>query len=123
MSERSDNAVRGFGYREPRVCAEFPLQLQTDEVEPRWVEARCLDISEDGMAVHCEAQMTVGARIVLLITFPGTPRPVGLFASIASERDGDYGLTFLYSSQIDRDAVKSFLASLGLEVLPVRRAP
>ena len=123
MSERKDDAVRGFGYREPRICADFPLHLQTDEAEPRWVEARCLDISEDGMAVRCEAPLTAGARVVLLITFPGSARPVGLFARIASSRDGGYGLSFLYSSQIDRDAVKSFLASLGREALPVRRAP
>ncbi|MGA9798736.1 MAG: PilZ domain-containing protein [Terriglobales bacterium] len=122
MSEES-NTVRQFSYRGLRLFADFPVQLRTDEAESGRADARCVDISEEGMAVYSVVPLAIGARVVLRATFPQSNEPVTLFARVVNCHNEVYGLRFIFSSQGEKDAVSEFLATLNNDALPIRRSP
>jgi hypothetical protein len=113
--------IRDFGYRSLRFSVDFPVRLQRDDAGFPDVEGRCLEIAEDGMALRCAQALVVGTKVMARIILPGGP--VALSAEVVHGREGGYGLSFLFSSQSERETVRRLLSSLGASVIPLRRSP
>ena len=113
--------IRDFGYRGLRFSVDLPVRLQRDDGGFPYVDARCLEIAEDGMALRCADKLAAGTRVIARMPLPnGT---IALSAVIVHGREGDYGLSFLFSSQSERETVRQLLSSLSASVIPLRRSP
>ena len=121
MNDLNNDAIREFGFRELRIRTDFPLQLKTDETEPRLIEAQCLDISADGMAVRCAGSFTVGTRLMILVKFPGATNVIHLPASVVRAQASQYGLNFIFSTSREREIVRSVVDSLAAKMVRIHR--
>jgi hypothetical protein len=106
------NEIYNYGYRTPRFPVDFTLILQTDERLPRLLQGRCLDISEDGLAVEVHEPLELGAKLTLILTLPGTASSVKIAAKVSNCHQDGYGVAFIFSSQIERRYIGDYLASL-----------
>ena len=107
--------IREFGYRRPRVCANFHLWLQTGGAETRVMDARCRDLSEDGLAAEMSEPLAVGTCVTFVFTLPNTTDSFYLKAIVKSQNDLVHGFNFIYSSQTERDFVHEYLVYLTRE--------
>ena len=121
MNDLNNDAIREFGFRELRIRTDFPLKLKTDEAVPRLIEGQCVDISAEGMAVCCSASFTVGTRLLILVTFPGTSNVIQLPASVVRAEASRYGLNFIFSTSRERDAVRAVVDSLAAKMVRIHR--
>jgi hypothetical protein len=103
-----------FGYRAPRYRADFRLLLQTDERIPNLLDARCTDISEDGLAVKTNATLEVGSKVTLILTLPGVSTSTRIAARVTNRQVDGYGFAFIFSSQNERSYMHQYLASRRL---------
>jgi hypothetical protein len=106
------SGIYEFGYRTPRFRADFHFLLQTEGPPPRLLDARCLDISEEGIAAQVADHLTVGAVVTLMLTFPGNSTTWRIPAKVCNRQDEDHGFAFIFSSQSERDDVRRYVASL-----------
>lgn len=113
--------IRDFGYRGLRYGVDIPVRLQRDAAGFSYVDARCLEIAEDGMAIRCAESLVMGSKVVVRMTLQGGP--VTVSAEIIHGREGDYGLSFCFSSQNERETVRQLLSSLSASIIPLRRSP
>jgi len=123
MSHQSKNAVTKFGYRVPRFPADFRLLVQTIEPESTLLDARCRDISEDGLAAHIPQSLKVGTRVVLLLTLPGKTTCLRVAATVSHQDHGEHGFAFNFSSQNQREHVQKYVVSLRSGSFALRRSP
>lgn len=123
MSKPSKNAVQDFGYRLPRFPADFSLLLQISDPEPRLIDARCRDISEDGLAARIPESFSVGTRVTLLLTLPGKSTSLPIAATVSHQDRGDHGFTFRFSSQNEREQVQKYVLTLRSGTFALRRSP
>jgi PilZ domain len=100
-----------FGYRAPRYRADFQLLLQTDERVPTLMDARCTDLSEDGLAAKTKAALQIGARVTLILTLPGVSTSMRIPARVTNRQVDGYGFAFLFSSQNERSYMHEYLES------------
>ena len=112
--------IREFGYRKPRVCANFHLWLQTGGADARVLDARCRDLSEDGLAAELNEPLAVGTCVEFVFTLPNSPGSFHLKATVASQNDCVHGFNFIYSSQAERDFIDDYLVCLTRERVNVR---
>lgn len=122
MGEAGNNAVREFSYRWSRFVADFPCQLQI-EGESQVEQARCVDISEGGMAIRTVANLQLGTQVLVNVQFPGSSGSITLRARVVGARHLEYGLCFVVSSDEEKETVRLFLSSLNLETFPQHRLP
>jgi hypothetical protein len=113
--------IRNFGYRGLRFRVDFPVRLQREDTGFPYVDARCLEIAEDGMSLRCEEGVAVGSKVIARVILPGGP--IALSAEVIHGREGDYGLSFIFSSQSERETVRQVLSSLSASIIPLRRSP
>jgi len=111
------SGIYEFGYRTPRFPADFHFLLQTGGPDPRLIDARCLDISEEGIAAQIAEHLNVGAVVTMILTFPGMASTVRIAARVCNRQDEDHGFAFLFSSQSERDDVRRYVASLRGETI------
>lgn len=122
MGEAGNNAVREFSYRWSRFVADFPCQLQI-EGESQEEAARCVDISEGGMAIRTPANLQLGMQVLVNVQFPGSSGSVTLRTRVVGARNQEYGLCFGASSADEKETVRLFLSSLKLETFPHHPLP
>lgn len=103
--------IYDYGYRTARYSADFHLLLQTDERLPRLLDARCFNLSEDGLALQIAEPMEIGARVMLIMTLPGNSTSMRIAAMVSSRNQDGYGFAFVFSSQNERQYICDYLGS------------
>jgi hypothetical protein len=106
--------IREFGYRAPRFHANFYFLLQTEEPGSRLMEARCLDIGEEGMAAEISEPLSVGTKVIMILTLPGISTSLRIAGRVCNRHDHEHGLAFVFASQIERRNFKEYLSTLHL---------
>ena len=123
MSNQDRGAVTKFGYRLPRFPSDLRLLVQTTEPEPRLLDARGRDISEDGLAAQVSEWLPVGTSVVLLLTLPGKATSLQVAATVSHQNQGEHGFAFKFSSQNEREHVQKYVISLCSGSFALRRSP
>ncbi|MGH9499984.1 MAG: PilZ domain-containing protein [Terriglobales bacterium] len=123
LSKERKVAIQEYGYRLPRFPADFSLVLQTTDPTPRLLDARCRDISEDGLAARVSEALAVGARVTLLLTLPGKSSSLPIAATVSHQDRGDHGFAFKFSSQNEREQVQKYVLTLRSGNFALRRSP
>lgn len=103
--------IYNYGYRAPRFRADFRLLLQPADRNPGLLDARCTDLSEDGLAAEVNASLEIGTRVMLILTLPGTPTSMRIPARVTNRQVGGYGFAFILSSQNERSYMHEYLES------------
>jgi PilZ domain len=111
------NNIHNYGYRLPRYQADFCLLLQTDERLPALLDARCTDLSEEGLAAETKAALEVGARVTFLLTLPGTSTKMRIAARVTNRQVEGYGFAFIFSSQNERSYMREYIESQRLNMV------
>ena len=106
----TDN-VYDFGYRAPRFRADFRLFLQIDNLHSTLLDARCTDLSEDGLAAESRASLEIGAVVTLILTLPGTSISRRIAARVSNRKVNGYGFTFIFSSHHEQSYMHEYLES------------
>jgi Tfp pilus assembly protein PilZ len=106
-----NNNIYNYGYRAPRFRADFRLLLQARDRNPVLLDARCSQISEDGLAAETNAVLEIGERVLIIMTLPGTPTSIRIAASVTNRQISNYGLAFIFSSQNERNHMRAYLES------------
>jgi len=112
MTNPRKTRVQEFGYRVPRFPADFHLLLQTTDPVPRLLDARCKDISEDGLAAQVAESLSVGTRVILMLTLPGSSTSLRIDARVSHQRATEHGFAFICPSQNHRDKIQNYLSSI-----------
>lgn len=123
MSKEPKSRVQEFGYRAPRVAVDFHLLLQISDPEPRALDARCTDISADGLAVEMPECLTVGTRVTVVLTLPGSSTSLRVAGRVIYQKNGEHGFAFVFSSPDERASVEKHLSSVRLRTVPLPRPP
>jgi hypothetical protein len=123
VTNQRKTSVQEYGYRLPRFPADFSLVLQISDPEPRLLDARCRDISEDGLAARVSEPLSVGTRVTLLLTLPGKSVPLPIAATVSHQDRGDHGFAFKFSSQNEREQVQKYVLTLRSGNFALRRSP
>ena len=121
VSKERKDRVQDFGYRVPRFPADFHLLLQINEPEPRVLNARCTDISSDGVAVEIPEHLSVGVRVNLVLTLPGSSTSLRIAGRVAYQKNDEHGFAFVFSSPEERESVQKHLSSVHLKTLSLPR--
>jgi len=103
--------IYDFGYRAPRFRADFRLFLQIDDLHSAFLDARCTDLSEDGLAIESAACLQIGTVVNLIMTLPGTSISRRIAARVTNCRVNKYGLAFIFSSQQEQSYMHEYLDS------------
>ena len=109
------SGIHEFGYRTPRFRADFHFLLQTEGPESRVLDARCIDISEEGLAAQIAEHLSVGTRVVLILTLPGHSTTLRIIARVSNRTDEDHGFAFVFASKHEREDVQRYISSLHAE--------
>jgi hypothetical protein len=123
VSNHRKTAVQEYGYRLPRFPADFTLRLQICDPEPRLLDGRCRDISEDGLAARIPESLSVGTRVTLILTLPGKPVSLPVAATVSHQDHGEHGFAFKFSSQNQREQVQKYVLTLRSGHFALRRSP
>jgi hypothetical protein len=97
-----------FEYRTPRFPVDFPLQFTVDNVV---LSGRCMEISEEGLAMRFRQPATLDALGVLALTHQG--QTLEIRARVAHIEGTHAGLEFLCNSESERSAVARLTAALA----------
>jgi hypothetical protein len=123
MTNPRKTAIQDYGYRLPRFPADFSLVLQVSDPAPSLLDARCRDISEDGLAARISESLNVGACVTLLLTLPARPASLPIAATVSHQDHGEHGFAFRFSSQNEREQVQKYVLSLRSGNFALRRSP
>lgn len=123
MSKEGKGRVQEFGYRAPRFPVDFRLLLETGDTGPRVVDARCTDISADGLAVRMEECLCVGTEVLFMFTLPGSATSLRIAGRVTYQQNGEHGFAFIFASEQERESIQRHLSSLGRRTVPLRRPP
>ncbi len=96
----------------PRFHTDFHFQLQLSDPKPRLIDARCMDISSDGLAAKMAEQLETGTSVVLMLAFPGHRETLRLPARVSHQQRGDHGFVFSFNSQRERETIQKYISSL-----------
>jgi len=113
VRDRNKEGVHDYGYRTPRFPAAFRFLVRVNGPSPKLLDARCIDISEQGLAAQLAETLPVGSEVVLILTAPGGATPVRVSARVISQEGAQHGFTFVFASQTERDQVHRYLSRLG----------
>lgn len=103
--------IHNYGYRTPRFEVDFRLLVQTDDRLPRLLDARCINLSEDGLAVETSEPLELDANVTLILSLPGLSNSIRIAAKVSNFHQQGYGFAFIYSSPSERKYICDFLAS------------
>ncbi len=105
--------IYNYEYRTARFPVDFRLWVQTHDRMPRLLDVRCLNLSEDGLAVETGEPLEFGASVTLILTLPGNSTPMRIAAKVSNCRQDGYGFEFSFSSHHQRKYICDFLESRG----------
>ncbi len=111
-SNENSVSVRPFGFRAPRVPANFSFFLEVIATGERY-EAICTDISEDGLAAELLQPLDPKTQVAIRMLLPGGTAPLQIPGSVEYSQEGRCGLNFLYSSPAERREVQLFIQSIS----------
>ncbi len=111
-SDENFVSVRPFGFRAPRVSANFSFSLEVMATGERY-EAVCTDISEDGLAAELLQPLDPKTQVAIRMLLPGGTAPLHIPGSVEYCQDGRCGVNFLYSSSEERTQVQRFIQSIS----------
>jgi hypothetical protein len=120
MDDGTTGRVQQYGYRKPRFPVDFHFLVQLEGRAAKLVNARCIDISEDGLAAQIPDQLDAGTRVTLILTLPGAPPSIRLAAIVNYCTDQCSGFKFVFSSEEERDFIGRYLATLRSETISIR---
>ena len=123
MEDPKKSRVKEFGYRKPRFRADFRLLMQIEGPGSRLLDARCRDMSEDGLAAQIADRLSVGTHVNFIFTLPAPPTSLRIAAKVSNCNEKSHGFTFIYSSQQERDFIQEYLEYLGLDTVHLTRLP
>jgi hypothetical protein len=116
----ADN-VSNYEYRSPRFRADFQFVVQVMHPHPAVLSARCLDLSEDGLAAQVSGaelrpteireSLEVGAKVTIIMTLPGNSNTTTLAARVTNQKVGSYGFAFIFSSKAERVSMHEYFES------------
>jgi PilZ domain len=111
-SDENPVSVRPFGFRAPRISANFSFSVEVTATGERY-EAVCTDISEEGLAADLLQPLAPKAKVTIRMLLPGATAPLHIPGSVEYSQDGRCGLNFLYSSSEERRQVQLFMQSIA----------
>ena len=112
VTKRDKKSVHEYGYRTPRFPAAFRFLLSIGGPTPRIVDARCVDVSEQGLAAQLTETLSVNSEVLMVFALPGDATPLRVPAKVISQQGALHGFSFLFSSQAERDRVHMILSHL-----------
>ncbi|MGH9551309.1 MAG: PilZ domain-containing protein, partial [Terriglobales bacterium] len=74
-SDENPVSVRPFGFRAPRISANFSFSLEVTATGERY-EAVCTDISEDGLAAELLQPLDPKTKVTIRMLLPGGTAPL-----------------------------------------------
>jgi hypothetical protein len=113
--------IQEYGYRTPRFPADFHFLLQVNDPKPRLVDARCVDISSDGLAANMAEALSVGTQVKLMLALPGQTSTLPVTARVSHQNHGEHGFAFIFSSQHERESIQKYLMSVRTSTLALKR--
>jgi hypothetical protein len=102
---------------------DFSLRLETSDAEARVLEARCTDISADGLAARMPECLSVGTQVLFQLTLPGGSSSFAVTGRVTYQMNDEHGFAFIFSSDEERAAIQKHLSSLNRRTVPLRRTP
>jgi c-di-GMP-binding flagellar brake protein YcgR len=107
-----DNAgpVRSFGFRAPRVSADFSFFVDVTATGERY-EARCTDISEDGLAAELPQSIGPRTEVTISMLLPGATTLLQVQGSVEYSQECGCGVNFLNLSAEERKQIQRFVQS------------
>jgi PilZ domain len=113
--------VSHYEYRSARFTADFRMLVQTGYPRPTLLNARCIDLSEDGLAAEILATeipaaaireaLEVGAKVSIMMTLPGNSNTTTLAARITNQKVGSYGFAFIFASKAEQAYMHNYFES------------
>jgi hypothetical protein len=105
--------ISNYEYRAPRFRADFRLWVQTGGRQPELLDARCIDLSEDGLAAEILAPainetLEIGARVLLIMTLPGNSTATKLAARVTNHQAAACGFAFIFSSKAEQNYIHDY---------------
>jgi len=121
VGSKNQNDIYPFGYRKPRFDLNFSVLLQIDAQPPRVIDARCINISEDGIAIAAIEELVVGSVVTVVMTAPNSSQSIRIPAKVNSRDEKQYGFVFLFPSEIERQSLQTYLSSIRPEPIRLSR--
>jgi hypothetical protein len=103
--------IHTYGYRAPRYCVDFHFLLQLLDPRPTIFEARCTELSENGLAAEVNASLAAGTHVTMTLTLPDSQRSVRIDASLTNLLRGSYGFAFTSPSADTQRHLRNYLES------------
>jgi hypothetical protein len=113
-TEEKRGRVYSFSYRLPRFNVDFRFWLHVEQEGGEVLNARCLDISEEGLAAELSASLSIGTAVILSLPLPGPANTLLVRANVIHAKEKNHGFRFMFLSQGERDKVYSYLEQLRL---------
>ncbi len=123
--EMTDN-VSNYEYRAPRFRGDFALLLQTPHPHSALLQARCIDLSEDGFAAEIITPelsgadvpllLPVGAKVSIVMTLPGNSKSTTLWARVTNHQVGSYGFAFVFASKAEQNYMHEYVESYSRSI-------
>jgi hypothetical protein len=98
--------MQKFDYRCPRFSVDLPARFT---IQGSTLNARCKDISHEGMRLELREPPPSGARGTVTVSYQGRT----LEFSVRVAHPGNGGMEFLYESDGERKAVEQMVASVA----------
>jgi c-di-GMP-binding flagellar brake protein YcgR len=111
-SDQNAGAVRSFGFRAPRVSTNFGFFLEVTATGDR-CEARCTDISEDGLAAELSEPIARKTEVTIRMLLPGDQTLLQIRGSVEYCQECRCGVNFLDLSAEERKQVQQFVQSIS----------
>lgn len=121
VASKTHQEVYSFGYRKPRFRTNFRVLLHVNGFPPKLIDALCIDISEDGIAVEVVEDLAIGTQLAVVMTPPGSSVSVRTSAKVVNKNDHHYGLIFHFSSAAERETLRGYLDSIRPEPVKFSR--
>ena len=109
-SDKNADSVRPFGFRAPRVATNFSFFLEMPATGERY-EARCTDISEDGLAAELHQPIEPKTEVTIMMLLPGGTTLLQVRGSVEYNQECRCGVNFLNLSAEDREQIRVFIQS------------
>ena len=110
-SDRNAGLVRAFGFRAPRVSANFSFFLEVMATGERY-EAMCTDISEDGLAAELPVPIAPKTEVTISMLLPGATTLLQVQGDIEYSQECRCGVNFHNLSPEERKQIQLLVQSL-----------
>jgi hypothetical protein len=109
-NDKNAGPVRAFGFRAPRVSADFSFFLDVMGTGERY-EATCTDISEDGLAAELPQAVAPKTEVTVRMLLPGATTLLQIQGSVEYSQECRCGVNFINLSAEERKQIQLFVQS------------